>query len=176
MNESGRPAVRTGPWRHAALAVLLVLLSGCGFQLRGERALPFQTLAIQEGGNAELGALLKRSIRASSHTDVVDDPKQAQVTLVFLDTRREKVILSLNSAGRAREYQLVQHFRYQLVDAKGELLQMPQEITLHRDITFNDDVVLAKEQEEQLLYRDMQNDLVQQILRRLAAARLAPKS
>ncbi len=162
--------------RRAWLALPLVLLAGCGFHLRGERDLPFATLAIREAGNVELGAQLKRAIRAASKTQVVDDPKEAQATVVFMENRREKVILSVNAAGRAREYQLVQRFRYQLVDAAGEPLQLAQQIVLTRDITFNDDVVLAKEQEEQLLYRDMQNDLVQQILRHLSVARPAPHS
>lgn len=42
-------------------------------------------------------------------------------------------------------------------------------ITQQRDITFNESAALAKEAEEILLYRDMQNDIVQQMLRRLAA-------
>lgn len=162
--------------RRAWLVLPLVWLAGCGFHLRGERDLPFETLAIREGGSVELGAQLKRAIRAASKTQVVDDPKEAQATVVFMENRREKVILSVNAAGRAREYQLVQRFRYQLVDAAGQPLQLAQQIVLTRDITFNDDVVLAKEQEEQLLYRDMQTDLVQQILRHLSVARPAPSS
>jgi LPS-assembly lipoprotein len=42
-----------------------------------------------------------------------------------------------------------------------------------RDISFSDERVLAKEQEEALLYRDMQNDMVQQIMRRMAAAKVS---
>ena len=38
------------------------------------------------------------------------------------------------------------------------------------NLTFNDSAVLSKESEEGLLYRDMQSDMVQQIMRRLAAA------
>ena len=56
----------------------------------------------------------------------------------------------------------------------GELLA-PTEITLRRNIAFDESQVLAKESEEALLYRDMQSDLVQQILRRLVAIKpLAP--
>jgi LPS-assembly lipoprotein len=50
----------------------------------------------------------------------------------------------------------------------------PSTITLRRDITFSDDLVLSKESEEILLWRDMQGDLVQQLMRRLAAAKLQP--
>jgi outer membrane lipopolysaccharide assembly protein LptE/RlpB len=50
----------------------------------------------------------------------------------------------------------------------------PSTITLRREITFSDDLVLSKESEEALLQRDMQGDLVQQLMRRLAAAKLQP--
>jgi LPS-assembly lipoprotein len=56
-----------------------------------------------------------------------------------------------------------------VIDAKGGQLLAPTEITLRRNLAFNEQQVLAKESEEALLYRDMQSDLVQQILRRLAA-------
>jgi LPS-assembly lipoprotein len=44
---------------------------------------------------------------------------------------------------------------------------------IRRDISFSDALVLSKEAEEVLLWRDIQNDLVQQLLRRLAAAKPA---
>jgi LPS-assembly lipoprotein len=40
---------------------------------------------------------------------------------------------------------------------------------LRRDYSFNDQEQLSKESEEALLYRDMQTDAVQQLLRRLQA-------
>ena len=44
------------------------------------------------------------------------------------------------------------------------------QVQLTRDVTYSDTEILAKEAEEQLLFRDMQTDFVQQILRRLSAA------
>lgn len=38
-------------------------------------------------------------------------------------------------------------------------------------MTFDDAALLSKEGEEILLWRDIQNDLVQQLMRRLAAAK-----
>jgi LPS-assembly lipoprotein len=68
-----------------------------------------------------------------------------------------------------REYQLTQRIRFRLVDNKNVELIPPTNITGQREYTFDDEEVLGKEQEEALLYRDMQADLVQQIMRRLAA-------
>jgi LPS-assembly lipoprotein len=61
--------------------------------------------------------------------------------------------------------------RFQLLDRAGKALIPPTSLTARREYTFDDSQVLGKEQEEALLYRDMQNDLVQQLMRRLAAAR-----
>ena len=73
-----------------------------------------------------------------------------------------------------REYQLRYRVGFSVVDGKGREWIAPDEITLTRDISFNDQV-LAKESEELLLYRDMQTDMVQQLMRRLAAVRTAPQ-
>nr|MBP6727589.1 hypothetical protein [Thauera sp.] len=69
-----------------------------------------------------------------------------------------------------REYQLTQTLRFQLLDKTGKALIAPTSISAAREYTFDDSQVLGKEQEETLLYRDMQNDLLQQLMRRLAAA------
>ncbi len=150
---------------------LVGLLAACGFQLRGDYALPFQTMSIALAPSSELYAQLKRSIEASSSTRIVDNPKEAEANLVVLGDRNEKVILSLNSAGRAREYDLVRTFSFKVSSANSTDYIPPSQIVLRRDMTFNDDLVLSKESEEALLWRDIQKDLIQQLLRRLATAK-----
>ena len=83
-------------------------------------------------------------------------------------------ILSLSSAGRVTEFQLVRTFAFRVVDQEGRDLLAPGQIVIRRDISFSDATVLLKESEEVLLQRDMQNDLIQQLLRRLAAAKTPP--
>ncbi len=156
--------------------VLCGILGACGFQLRGAYALPFETLNIALPETSELRAVLKRNIEASSQTRVVDDPKAARAILTISADIPAKNVLSLSSAGRVREYQLVRAVSFRLHDASGRDLMAPGQIVIRRDISFSDPQVLAKESEETLLWRDMQNDLVQQIVRRMAAAgpRAAP--
>ena len=155
---------------------LVGLLAACGFQLRCDYALPFQTMSIALAPSSELYAQLKRSIEASSSTRIVDNPKEAEANLVVLGDRNEKVILSLNSAGRAREYDLVRTFSFKVSSANSTDYIPPSQIVLRRDMTFNDDLVLSKESEEVLLWRDIQKDLIQQLLRRLATAKLKAAS
>ena len=86
--------------------------------------------------------------------------------------QEEKGLLMVyTGAGKVREYQLVQSLRFQLLDRAGKALIPPTGLSARREYTFDDSQVLGKEQEEALLYRDMQNDLVQQLMRRLGAAR-----
>jgi LPS-assembly lipoprotein len=154
--------------------LIVFALSACGFQLRGLYNLPFNTLYIAQPESSELRASMKRAIEASSKTRVVGAAKDAQATLTILGDSQQKNILSINSAGQVREYQLVRLFTFRLTDAKGGVFVPVSNIRITRDITFSDADVLAKNAEETLLWRDMQNDLVQQLLRRLAAAKLRP--
>ena len=149
--------------------LVCLFLTACGFQLRGSYSLPYDTLYIALPETNALRATLRRNIEASTQTRVVSEAKEARATLTVLGDVPVKDILSINSAGRVAEYQLIRNFTYQVADGQGKLLQPPSTISIHRDITFNDSEVLSKESEETLLWRDIENDLVQQLLRRLAA-------
>ena len=155
----------------AVAAGTLLALAGCGFHLRGsngEADLPFKTMLVNFPDTSPLGAELKRNIRANG-TAIVTDPKLADAIFEMQSESRDKVILSLNSQGRVREYTLYYKLRFRVKDNQDKELLAPVDIVLKRDISFNESQVLAKEAEEGLLYRDMQSDMVQQILRRLVA-------
>ncbi|HSH07809.1 MAG TPA: LPS assembly lipoprotein LptE, partial [Burkholderiales bacterium] len=149
--------------RHALVAVLLLGLAACGFQLRGSARLPFETIYLPNTTSG-IALDLKRTIQAGTSTRVVDTPKDAQAVLEFSEETREKEILSLTGAGRVREFRLHYRVRYRVHDGKGHQYVPPTTLAQLRDITFGDSVVLAKESEEQLQYRDMQNDIVAQIM------------
>jgi LPS-assembly lipoprotein len=157
----------------ALLASAALAAAGCGFQLRGQAQLPFETLYIP--GGSPLVVELKRNLAAASKTRLVESVGDAQAVLGFTAELRDKVILSFNTAGRVSEYQLRYHVGFRVTDPKGDHVYLPtSEILLTRDVSYSDAQVLAKEAEEALLYRDMQSDMVQQILRRLVAAKPAP--
>jgi len=152
--------------------LLATLLAACGFQLRGSNGsynMPFQSIYLAFGETSPLGNELKRNLRAIDNVSVVTKPEGAQARFEVVSEARNKAILSLNNLGRVREYLLSYTLVFQVRDASGNLLLAPTEITLRRNLTFSEEAVLAKEGEEALLYRDMQSDLVQQIIRRLAA-------
>jgi LPS-assembly lipoprotein len=161
---------------HFSALILLaaaMLLTACGFQLRGTAALPFDSVYVQAPLTSQFATQLKRTVTSGTQTKVAGRPDDAQVVLQILQEAREKQIMSLSGGGRVREYQLRYRVSYRLTDSKKASEYIPAtDIVLHRDFSFNDNEALAKEAEEALLFRDMQNDAVQQLVRRLQAARL----
>lgn len=147
-----------------------LLLAACGFHLRGQAALPFDSMYIS--GSPAFATQLARAVRAGSKTRIVTNPKEADVTLQILTEARERAILSLSGSGRVRELQIRYRVAFRVSDKSGKELLAPNEILLKRDLLYNDTDVLGKEQEEALLYRDMQSDAVQQVVRRMEVAHL----
>jgi LPS-assembly lipoprotein len=151
------------------LLITCLALAGCGFRLRGTADVPFKHVYVQ-GASAGIALDLRRHISAGTRATVVDDPKLAEAVVELTQERREKHILSLTGAGRVREFQLRYQVVFRVHDGKGAEYVAPTTLLLTRDMSFSDAEVLAKEAEEQLLFRDMQADMVQQMLRRLATA------
>ena len=160
--------------RRILIALLLLSLAACGFHLRGPQPLPFATLYLEMNQYSDLAAAIKRQIATSGSTKVVDKVADAEVRMIVVRDAKEKHILSLSSTGTVREYELRQRFGFRLLDKQGKEVMPFNEIYIYRSVTFATGQELAKEQEEALLYRDMENDLVQQLMRRLASAKPAP--
>lgn len=150
---------------------LLGLLSACGFHLRGAVNLPLQTLYIEQTGAATTAAEVARAIRTGTSTRVVDDRAVAQAVLQLSGEATEKRIQSLNEAGRVRAFELFYRVTFRLHDTKEKDLLPQQQIELRRELTYNDQQILAKEAEESLLYANMRSDAVQQIIRRISAVK-----
>jgi LPS-assembly lipoprotein len=153
-----------------------LLLAGCGFQLRGAATLPFETLYVQAPPSSQFAVQLRRVVAAGGGTRIVDNPKDAAATLVLITELREKSILSLSGGGRVSEFQLRYRMSYRLIDKSAVEIVPVTEIVLTRDFSFNDTATLSKEAEEALLFRDMQSDAVQQLVRRLQFVRPTPAS
>ena len=145
-----------------------VLLTGCGFQLRGQADLPFERIYVETDGFSLFAAELMRIIQSSNQVEVMDDPEEAEVILKVINEQRERKILSLQSSGSVAEFLFVYRVNYRVMDNKRKDLVAPSEISLRRAMQYDDTVILGKQSEEELLFRDMQADAVQQMLRRLS--------
>jgi LPS-assembly lipoprotein len=164
---------------YAAVLAVALTVSACGFHLRGDSGhytLPFPSIYVGLPESSPLAIDLKRNIRANGGTTVVGTAREADGVVEVLsnpEKTKTKSILSLNSNGRVRQYLLTYSIVFRVLDKQGGELLGPTQITLTRPIDFNETQLLAKEQEEALLYKDMQTDLVQQMMRRIAAVKTA---
>lgn len=149
-----------------------VALSGCGFKLRSSQTFAFQTLAVTPEKNGLVAADLIRYF-GNAIVPLVSTRGSAppQVIVDILQEVREKNVVGVNASGQVREFQLKIRLLFRMRLPDGRELIAPTEIAQQRDISFNESAVLAKEAEEVLLFRDMQSDILQQLLRRLAAVK-----
>jgi LPS-assembly lipoprotein len=152
----------------AAIALpLSAMMGACGFKLRGEVQLPFNSVYIAAPENSPVAAELSRLLRAGSKVRVADKAEDAEAVIQILGATQEKQILTLTRTGTVGEFLLRYRLNYRVFDRNKRELVPPTEILLLRDYSFNASEVLAKDTEEVLLYRDMQSDAVQQLVRRL---------
>ena len=149
-------------------------LGACGFQLRGAPELAFSSLFVNVAESSALGTELKRNLGSLGALQLVGAPAlpaDAQAVLDILSEQREKTVVGVNATGQVREFQLRVRVHFRLRTPQGKELIPDTKLLQQRDISFNESAVLAKEAEERLMYRDMQSDIVQQLVRRLAAVR-----
>ncbi|WP_294770555.1 LPS assembly lipoprotein LptE [uncultured Rhodoferax sp.] len=150
----------------------VALLASCGFKLRGQQTFAFETIAVTPERGAAVAAELSRYL-GSAVRPLVPPPggQPPQVIVDILQELREKTVVGVNASGQVREFQLRIRVKFRMRTPQGRDLIDETEIVQQRDISFNESAVLAKEAEEVLLYRDMQSDIVQQLLRRIAAVK-----
>jgi LPS-assembly lipoprotein len=143
-------------------------LSGCGFELRRPAKLSFSSIALVGfGARSPLAEALRRQLLQQVRE--LPSPDRADVVLQALDDTREKSVVASTSAAQVREFQLRLKFNFRATTPSGRELIPRVELLLTRDLSYTEVQALAKESEEAELYREMQGDVVAQVLRRLAA-------
>ena len=130
--------------------------------------LPFSSVFVSTPGGSVVATELRREL-ANIPTKLMPSAKDADAQLNIIEDRRDRQIFSLSGAGRVREYELKLRVVYQLIDAKNGVFIPTSEIQLSRILSYDDSRIIAKQQEEALLYQDMERDAVAQILRRMTA-------
>jgi LPS-assembly lipoprotein len=154
-----------------ALGGAALALGGCGFHLRGAANYHFDSIYVNAPGAPAFGADVRKALASSSTAKIVDDPAKAQVILDITLVVDDKDVLSLSPGGRAREFALQKRVQLRLRDNAGNNWLPPDEIVIRRTYLYDDTERLARQIEENRLVQEMQADAVQQIVRRLQAAR-----
>lgn len=163
-------------WRSALARLLAALvvpaaLATCGFHLRGEEHYAFDTLFVSAPPALPITIELKRSLAGIGSAKLVATAQAAQVILDIVSVEDNKQILSLSGGGKVREFLLIKRVLVRVHDNEGNDWLPTSEVLVRRSYTYSDTEALAKEAEEQRLWREMQTDAVQQIVRRLRVAR-----
>ena len=156
--------------RTAAWGALVLVLTGCGFQLRREPSLPFKRIALSGfGARSTQAAALRRA--AGTGVEFLGVPAQAEVVVVALSETKERGVVGSSAAGQVRELRLVVKLRYRVLGRDGQEWLGPTELSQYRDMTYNETDALAKELEEGQLVRDMEADIARQVVRQLSTLR-----
>jgi LPS-assembly lipoprotein len=146
-------------------------VSGCGFELRQPPKLAFRSLALAGFDKRSLLAEdLRRQIGAQ--VALVEDANQAEVVLHALADQRQKSVVASTATAQVRELQLRVRFEFRVATPSGRELMPKVQLLLTRDMSYSETAALAKEQEEAELFRDMQADVVGQVMRRLASIKV----
>jgi LPS-assembly lipoprotein len=159
--------------RATLLPVLLLalLLGACSFHLRGKNVLPIEKLYVRTSNEfSPFIVELKHALEVNG-VQLANSPDTAQLTLHIVSEVMDKQILSLSGGGRVREYRLQFLVSLRAYDLKQQDWLAPSEISLRRDFSYDDTQILSKEQEENLLQKNLRSDAVQQVVRRLAHAK-----
>jgi LPS-assembly lipoprotein len=159
--------------RRSLLWLPALALAACGFELRRTQALSFKSIALVGfAPDSALRVALERELRDGGIA-LRDNPAQAEVVLDSLGDARQRTVAASTAAGQVREIQLRVRLRFRASTPAGVVLLPPADLLLTRDLSYTETAALAKQQEEALLFRAMEDDIVAQVLRRLAAIRLA---
>ena len=156
--------------RIATLALSMGLFA-CGFHLRGEAHYAFATLFLNSAPALPITTELKRSLEGIGSAKLVDAAAGAEAVLEVNSVEDTKQILSLSGGGKVAEYLLTKRVTFRVHDTDGQDWLPTSEVLVRRSYTYSDTEALAKEAQEQRLWREMQTDSVQQIVRRLQAAK-----
>ena len=150
---------------------LLLLTSACGFHLRGSQTTKFNidNIYIHSSSASRLAAEVKLQLTNSNAT-IATSPDAAQYVLVLKEERFEKSVLSVNAAtGKVEEYQILYTAKMDASHGDGKLIVEDDNISSSRDFTFDENAVLGKFSEEELLQEDIVRRAASQVLRRLQA-------
>ncbi len=156
------------------LLAVAFLLTCCGYHLRGhnnmEVKLAFQSVYLRTAGETPFVTDLRKALLLNK-VALSESAEQATIILDIISETTDKQILSLSAAGKVLEYDLRYRVTMSAYDNQLVYWLPSSEVSLNRTMAYDDSQVLAKEQEQALLYKDMRSDAVAQVLRRLSRAK-----
>jgi LPS-assembly lipoprotein len=153
-------------WLGAALVI-----SGCGFRLRGDVEIPpdLNPLFIQAAAGSPVAQALSDRLRGTQ-VRLAANPKDAKLILRILGESRLSRVVAVNRAGKVLSLELFYRVSFDVQGPDGKERLPRQEIELVRGFDNPDTEVLGKQLEGELIYQDMIDDAADRVLIRLRAA------
>ncbi len=152
----------------SSLALATAAATGCGFHLRGSYTLPFETMYVNMPKNNRMAAEIRRMLTAGTNVQLVDEMKDAQAVLDLIGQSRHRDVIALNTKGEAREYELTLKLTFRVASPDGDEYMAPTTFTASHEISYSDEDYNSRGAEEALLYNEMQNNLIVQLINRLS--------
>ena len=132
------------------------MISACGFQLRGDINVNFDSISIS-GGTSSFNKTLQRKFRQSGIT--ITSASEAEKIVEIIENKFTKTILTLTGTGAVSEYQLDYIVTYRFKSKDGSW-NLPVTIEALRTYTYDDTDILAKDEEEKRLVSGMEDQLI----------------
>ena len=132
--------------------------------------LAFQSVFLRAPSETPFVVDLRKALELNKVT-VANSAEEATITLEIVSEVVDKQILTLSAAGKVLEYSLRYRVTIGAYDQELVYWLPTADVSLDRRMTYDDSQVLAKEQEQAILYKDMRTDAVAQVLRRLSRAK-----
>jgi LPS-assembly lipoprotein len=149
-----------------AIFTMLALLSACGFHLRGLADIPFKSIYV-EGNKNPISQDVIRALK-NNGVEISKEVDKAEVAVEIMNDTTVKRILSLGGGvGVVREFELLHVMTFRMRNTKNELWDAPQTIENRRDFSYNDSEILAKTYEETMIYENMRQDAIREVIRRI---------
>ena len=142
----------------------LFIISACGYHLRGSINLPEGLKRIYlVNASPDLKRTMKKILK-SSGGKLLEQADNAGIVIQLIKEKLDKRALSLSTSGRANEYEIIYTLQFNLLNSGGQALSEQQEIKISRDYFDNQEQVLAKHNEEQIIREEMLRNAVRSLL------------
>jgi LPS-assembly lipoprotein len=154
----------------------LSLLSGCGFQLRGNVELPpvLQATYLKSNNPFEGVAPALRIELQSAGAQITENIDEATAVVSIINERSERRVLSVGSSGKASEYELFEEATFSVLDTAGNIILEQQTVGMTRDLVFDETELLGKVSEAEKLRKQMRRGLARQIITRISVGTRQP--
>ncbi|GAB4391727.1 MAG: LPS assembly lipoprotein LptE [Gammaproteobacteria bacterium] len=158
--------------RTIIISLVTLLLTACGFHLRGYAPLPPELNTLYVSSARPFGGLTRdvKQHLSARHITIVDRADQAPYTLAISDDTLTRTIDSVSTNTQLRQYTLSYTAQFTLLDQNQQTIAGPFSLSASRSYTGQTNQTLGSDNEALSLEKEMQRDLVVQLLYRLSAS------